>query len=493
MNRRQAIAALLCSSVMPAAAAPARRFDEVFRPQVHFSPAKNWTNDPNGLVYHKGRYHLFFQHNPFGDKWGHMSWGHAVSTDLLHWHELSVAIPEDAGVMIFSGCVVVDAPNTSGFGTPENPPLVAVYTGHHPQTEMQSQHIAFSLDDGLSWTKYRGNPVLDLGTKDFRDPKVFWFEDHWAMAVAKSDERKVLFYRSQDLKSWSRTGEFGPAGAVDGVWECPDLFPLPVAGGETRWVLKVDSSPTKAGSGCGGQAFVGTFDGKAFATHMTGSQSLDLGEDFYASASWSNLPPHRHVTIGWMASPRYAGDTPTAPWRGAMSLPREVSLRATADGYRLLQQPVQELMALQTDHVHLRRLRLSPKGKVLFRAGPHDIARRIVVRAKPSAGLAIEFRSRSAPQIRIGLANKQLSVARAGPDTIPTFVSRNAAPLDTPDGVVRLDIIVDRSSVEAFANDGETTVCEQMFPDGGAYDVILSGDDAEFVALDLWTLKPIRT
>src|SRR5687767_3125988 len=232
----------------------AESYREPWRPQFHFTPATNWMNDPNGMVYYDGEYHLFYQFNPFGEVWGHMSWGHAVSRDLVHWEHLPVALHEENDVMIFSGSAVVDWYNTSGFGTPWNPALVAIYTGHS-ETE-QTQNLTYSTDRGRTWSKYESNPVIAIGERDFRDPKVFWHEPsrQWIMVTVLSDQHKVRFDGSTDLKHWSYLGDFGPAGATDGQWECPDLFALPVEGetGLTKWVLKVDVL-----KGTGAQYFVG--------------------------------------------------------------------------------------------------------------------------------------------------------------------------------------------------------------------------------------------
>jgi sucrose-6-phosphate hydrolase SacC (GH32 family) len=244
-------------------AATAATYQEPFRPQFHFTPATNWMNDPNGMVYYDGEYHLFYQYNPFGDKWGHMSWGHAVSPDLVHWEHLPVALYEENGVMIFSGSAVVDWQNTSGFGQNGQPPLVAIYTGHYTEKPLQNQHIAYSTDRGRTWTKYAGNPVLDVGKADFRDPKVMWHAPtkRWVMTVTLPTERKVSFYGSPDLKQWTHLSDFGPAGAVKGIWECPDLFPVRIEGSLRRkWVLimNIGSGSVAGGSGC--QYFVGEFD-----------------------------------------------------------------------------------------------------------------------------------------------------------------------------------------------------------------------------------------
>src|SRR5688500_10979187 len=232
MNRKLLISAVILgtSARESLAADPAVTYREPFRPQFHFTPAKNWMNDPNGMVFYDGEYHLFYQYNPFGDKWGHMSWGHAVSRDLVHWEQLPVAIPEADGEMVFSGSAVVDRENTTGFGTKRNPAMVAIYTAARPGS--QAQALAYSTDRGRTWTRYAGNPVVDVGSGEFRDPKVFWYapERKWVMVVVKALEHRVQLYSSPDLKQWTHMSDFGPANAVGGAWECPDLFPLAVDG-----------------------------------------------------------------------------------------------------------------------------------------------------------------------------------------------------------------------------------------------------------------------
>jgi len=275
-------------------AAPA--FTEPHRPQFHFTPERNWMNDPNGLVYHEGEYHLFFQYNPDSDQWGNMSWGHAVSTDLVHWQELPLAISHDDAEMVFSGSAVVDRENTAGFGTKDEPAMVAVYTRVPKAGGSQAQSLAYSTDRGRTWTKYAGNPVLDIGSGEFRDPKVQWHAptESWIMAVVLSTERKVRFYSSKDLKSWTHLSDFGPAGAVGGVWECPDLFELPVDGetGTRKWVLVVSLNPGGIQGGSATQYFVGDFDGTTFIPDDDGSYTPPVGsvvQDFEASdfADWT--------------------------------------------------------------------------------------------------------------------------------------------------------------------------------------------------------------
>ena len=258
-------------------------YDEPYRPQFHYSPAMNWMNDPNGLVFYKGEYHLFYQYNPSGNTWGNISWGHAVSRDLVHWEELGVAIPHDDEELVFSGSVVVDKDNTSGFGTPGNPPLVAIYTSASKVCCIQAQSLAYSTDRGRTWTKYEGNPVLDIGSGEFRDPKVFWYapDERWIMAVVLAVEHKVSFYASENLIDWTHLSDFGPANAVGGVWEVPDLFPLPVDGdpNNIKWVLVVNINPGGIAGGSGAQYFIGDFDGTTFhADNVLGPYTPPAGD-----------------------------------------------------------------------------------------------------------------------------------------------------------------------------------------------------------------------
>ena len=324
------------------------------RSALRFSPERNWINDPNGLIYYKGKYHLFFQHNPFENVWGHMSWGHAVSEDLISWTELPVAIGDDDVHAIFSGSAVVDYFNTTGFGTLENPAMVAIYTAHKHDDSHQSQALAYSLDEGLTWVKYEGNPVLDLQLNHFRDPKVMWDRttEAWLMTVVLPKERKTSFYSSKDLQNWAHLSDFGPAGAVEGDWECPDLIQLPVDGDKTKksWVMIVSLNPGGIEGGSGTQYFVGDFDGKSFkpSQDYAKPQWIDYGKDNYAGVTFSNMPDSRTVLIGWMNSWQYAGNLPKSDWTGAMTIPRELALTKNKNGLSLLSTPIKELKSLHT-------------------------------------------------------------------------------------------------------------------------------------------------
>ncbi len=483
-------------------------YGERHRPQYHFSPEKNWMNDPNGLVYHRGEYHLFYQHNPFGNTWGHMSWGHAVSRDLVHWQHLPVALEEENGIMIFSGSAVVDRHNSSGLGTPGNPPMVAIYTGHHTEGKLQDQRIAYSLDNGRSWTKYRGNPVLDEGLADFRDPKVFWHEDtqKWIMAVALSTVQKVRFYGSENLKEWTLLSEFGPAGAAgDRLWECPELFALPVEGapGERKWVLQVDVNPGAVAGGSGAQYFVGEFDGRRFTEDPSRRGTtlwVDYGRDFYAAQSFSNIPEDdgRRIWLAWMNNWDYANRIPTSPWRSAMTVPREAGLKKTADGYRLTQQPVRELKKLRGEHSRYedRQLPAGDAGPITYRGGSYEIEAVFEAGEAEAFGFKIGKGGEGETTIGYRVEEQQLFVDRrmsGDVDFDSTFASLEEAPMQAEGGRVKLHLLVDRSSVEVFGQDGETVITDRIFPaeGGDGLQLFSEGGPARLVRMDIWELKSI--
>ena len=287
--------------------------DQEYRPRIHFTPSKNWMNDPNGLVWHKGEYHLFYQHNPFGTEWGHMSWGHAVSKDLHTWEELPVAIAEDEDGAIFSGSAISDGDD-----------LIAIYT-RRTETN-QSQCIARSTDNGRTFVKYENNPVLDENKIDFRDPKVFKYRDYWIMCAAQPHDHQISFYSSPDLITWKHLSNFGPAAAIDGLWECPDLFPLQFNNKEL-WVLIVSLSPGGL-YGSGTQYFVGDFDGTRFVPQYSTDQPrwLDYGKDNYAGVTFNNEPNGKRIFIGWMANWSDVKNHPATSWTTQMTVPRELSL-----------------------------------------------------------------------------------------------------------------------------------------------------------------------
>lgn len=489
---------------------------ELFRPQFHFTPAVNWMNDPNGLVFFQGEYHLFYQYNPSANTWGHMSWGHAVSRDLVHWQHLPLAIPELGDEMVFSGSAVVDVTNSSGFGKNGEPPLVAIYTAHNQVKRRQAQALAYSTDRGRTWTRYAKNPVLDRGLADFRDPKVFWHAatQRWIMAVVRSPDHRVQLFGSPDLKQWSLLSDFGPAGAIGGVWECPDLFPLPVDGDptRTRWVMVVNLNPGAVAGGSGTQYFVGDFDGTRFTTDLAAqgtAQPLwaDFGKDFYAAVSWSNDPraDGRRTWIGWMNNWGYANFIPTSPWRSAQSVPRVLSLRTTPAGVRLVQEPVGALTQLRGAVQHVAAQTIIAGTHLLSASGATSAANSAVsgsaidIVAEFDAGTAAEFglvvRAGINEETVIGVdrATKRLYVdrTRAGQSTFhPTFASRQYAPIRLTNGRVRVRVLVDWSSVEVFADDGEVVITDQLFPSATSAGVALfaKGGTAKLVSMDAWPM-----
>jgi len=469
-------------------------------PFFHFTPPQYWLNDPNGMVFFDGEWHLFYQHNPFGMDWGHMSWGHAISRDLVHWEHLPTALPEQPEFMIFSGSAVVDWANTSGLGDGIIPPLIAAYTAHG--TVEQAQHIAFSTDRGRTWMDYAANPVIALAQKDFRDPKIFWHAptQHWVMAVALPLQKQVRFYGSPDLRAWTRLSDFGPSGVADGAWECPDFFPLHIDGDveQIKWVLKVDNG-LSTGSASGGQYFIGDFDGATFACDDPPERvrPLDFGADFYAAQSWSDAPDNRRVWLAWMSHWAYAAKTPAAGWRGMMTLPREVALRTFADGPHLVQQPVRELQALRGEHHCIANVSSAEANAWLTAQGVSGAALEIDIAFAPHSHACGEFGVR----VRVGADEKtvigyaprqqQLFVdrSRAGDSSFsPGFDARLATTVPLRNGTLKLHVFVDACSVEVFAGDGRVVMSDLIFPKDDSTGVVVFGD-ARVQSLDLWLLS----
>lgn len=473
-------------------------YDQPFRPQVHFSPERNWTNDPNGLVYFRGEYHLFFQYNPFGDEWGHMSWGHAVSPDLLHWKELPVALPEADGTMIFTGSVVVDRKNASGLCATGTECLVAVYTGHTTGAgalqragapagleALQTQNLAVSQDAGRTWTKFAGNPVLNLHLQDFRDPSVFRDEGtgRWVMAVALPKEHKVRFYGSGDLKRWQELSEFGPVGDVAGDWECPDLLQIPAAtaGGAAMWALKVGLNPGAPQGGSGEQYFLGNFDGSRFtASAERGWHGLtNYGKDDYCAISYNGLPRGRKpILIGWMDNWEYAAKLPTAPpWRGQMSVARELSLVRDKAGLALRQEPM-----LGSVEETARPVALEVGGKDVARMGEVPYELRLKFTGGSGAGangtFGVRLRSDGEHWTEVGFDPQQkvfyIDRRHAGLDVGPGFAAVTRAPL-VEGRTMDVRLVVDRSSVEAYAQGGTIAMTDLVFPPTGEMTVEVFG------------------
>lgn len=466
---RAILVTVLAAAVLSSAAEP-------YRPAFHFSPAKNWTNDPCGLFYKDGVYHLFFQYNPFGDQWGHMSWGHATSRDLIHWAEQPVAIPESNGVMIFTGSSVVQPGGR----------IASIYTGHTPKSGSapthQDQRLAYSTD-GRTWTNYKGNPIVDIGPKatDFRDPKVLWHapSKRWIMVVLLPLEHKASFYASADLEKWTHLSDYGPAGTSGHEWECPDFYELPVDGNpaNTRWVLKIGLSRGHVAGGSGEQYFIGKFDGTRFINDNPSSKTLwlDYGPDCYCEFSFSNTPPGAPpVAVGWMSNWIYAGKIPTSPWRGQMTMARQFSLRTTPEGIRLFQSPTPQMRAM--------------RGKQASLASPPDVFELNATVSMNAAGSA-EWTLLDGLKVGYDAGRGELYLDRtqAGDTSFdPKFPARYTAPLKLAGKPLQLDIFADRSSVEVFAQNGEIVFTALVFPRKKT-PVNYRGPAAQ---TQLWELKP---
>ena len=449
-------------------------YTEEYRPQFHFSPSVNWINDPNGLVYLDGEYHLFYQHNPYGTTWGHMSWGHAVTKDLLHWEHLPVAITEypdpltGDSTMIFSGTAVIDKNNTSGLCESKDC-MVAIYTSHvHAMGngKMQHQSLAYSNDKGRTWKRYEKNPILDIKRKDFRDPKVFWYEPEqkWVMALVIPDLYKVQLYQSKNLINWKLMSEFGGIGDTLRIWECPDLYQLPIDNepGKKKWVLSLSGSHPQGSAFVGMQYFVGEFDGAKFIVDdlKQSPRYVDYGKDFYAGIVYNNILEEdgRTIMIGWANNWTYGNQMPTSPWRGAMALPRVLSLRKQPEGYQLIQKPI---AAIGT----LRRAEIAEgtdiSGKTL------ELEIEIQVDASKEAGVKILKSVEEETIIGYHAETSELFLDRTRSGKIEfnkDFGSVERVHVNPIEGIIKLHVFIDHSLVEIFVNDGEVVLSESVFP-----------------------------
>jgi fructan beta-fructosidase len=448
---------------------------EPHRPLIHFTPKEKWMNDPNGMVYHNGTYHLFYQYYPGGTVWGPMHWGHATSTDLMHWQHQPIALYPDSLGYIFSGSAVVDKNNTSGFGKNSQVPLIAIFT-HHDTTgekagknDYQNQSIAYSLDNGKTWTKYEGNPVLkNPGIVDFRDPKVMWYEAQkkWVMTLATKD--RITFYSSPDLKNWNRESEFGEKlGAHGGVWECPDLFTLD-HNGKKIWVLIVNLNPGGPNGGSATQYFLGDFDGTNFTPADTTTRWLDYGPDEYAGITWSNTGD-RKIFLGWMSNWLYANKVPTEKWRSAMTIPRDLKLKQVDGNLLVASRPSKELMKIQAKPVSLQNVKVSKSLDLSTKAGKVSIPCRIDLSMDKAAALSIVLSNDQGEEVVIGYdktANQYfIDRTRSGKvDFHKEFAARHVAPRFAKNNKMDMTLVIDVASVELFADEGLSVMTEIFFP-----------------------------
>lgn len=492
-----------CSSSGPAPAEPPDDGDELepYRPRYHVTPPVGWMNDPNGLVYADGRWHLFYQFDPARRLPLEQHWGHAVSADLAHWDDRGVAIaPDERLGLAFSGSAVVDAANTSGLCEGGVACLVAIYTHSGGDDGTQKQSLAASQDGGDTWIPYAGNPVLRgaPGTRAFRDPKVFWHEPsgRWVMVLAAGDRAQL--FGSPDLIEWTYLSDFGAGYALGGVWECPDLFELPVVGGsgaaaaETRWVLKTDFNPGPIIGFSGARYFVGRFDGERFVAdggEGGGPHVLDGGADFYAAQSWSGAPDGRRTWIAWLSNWKYAMVTPTTPWRGAMTVPRDVRLvRDASGGAVLAQQPVPELAARRGARLlslaDVSASRAAARLAVVT-GDALDVTLVIDPRGAERVTLVVRAGEVERTAITVDLAAGTLALDRsqsgyAGFDR--AFPAVHAVPLgggESGGAPIELRVLVDRSSLELFADHGRAVLTDLIFPDPSSRALALEWSGAE--------------
>lgn len=480
-----------------------------YRPLFHFTTDSNWINDPNGLVYANGQYHVFAQYNPFGDKWGHMSWAHAVSNDLFAWKELPVAIPEfknadSSTTMIFSGSAVVDSFNTSGFGKDGQVPIVAIYTSHVEKNRKgiaQHQSLAYSVDEGKTWQQYEHNPVLDIHLTDFRDPKVFWYapDKKWIMIVVKALEYKVQLYASSNLKEWKLLSEFGNVGNTDKIWECPDLFPIKVEGtGDEKWVLSVSAGhPQKDFIAV--QYFIGNFDGKKFtADKLNYPLYIDYGKDFYAGVTYNNIPATdgRRIIIGWANCWNYAREIPTKGFRGAYTVPRVLSLKNTAEGLRLYQLPVSEIDKYEQQLYSSTNIELNNNAKSLDSAKGTalDISFELQAGTGTTAGINVFKSGDEETTISYNAAARTISLdrTRSGNTNFhKEFSSVETVHLDTAEEKMKLRVLIDKSLVELFVNDGLYAITDLVFPvkNNGGVELFAKDGKAVFSNIDIKSVK----
>lgn len=454
-------------------------FDEPFRPQYHFTPPANWMNDPNGMIYYEGEYHLFYQHHPEGNTWGPMHWGHAISKDLMHWEHQPIAIFPDEHGTIFSGSAVADLKNTSGLGTKDNPPLVAIFTYHNAEAEkegkidFQTQGIAYSVDKGRTWQKYAENPVLkNPGIKDFRDPKVAWVEDEngggqWIMSLAVKD--KISFYSSPNLIDWKHQSDYNPSwAAYGGVWECPDLFKLKTPAGNDKWVLFVSINPGGPNGGSATQYFIGDFDGKNFRADDEQVKWLDYGADNYAGVTWSNVPKAdgRRLFIGWMSNWQYANQVPTQVWRSANTLPRSLEIFGDKGNYLLASRPVVEVEKIRASSESL-------SGKEISIS--HELVE--IELELDSDEFELILSNENGEKVTVSKKGNELVVDRSLSGL--TGFSQEFSDLHTiPDlglDLKKLRIFIDRSSLELFFNNGELVITEIIFPESPYSKLTTSG------------------
>lgn len=483
--------------------------NDPFRPQIHFSPKEAWMNDPNGMVYYDGEYHLFYQYYPDSTVWGPMHWGHAVSPDMVNWEHLPIALYPDELGYIFSGSAVIDWNNTSGLQDGEHPPMIAIFTHHEPKgaseegnITYQYQSIAYSNDKGRTWTKYEGNPVIpNPGIKDFRDPKVSWHEatQQWVMIFAAAD--RVRIYNSPNLIDWEYQSEFGAdMGGHGGVWECPDLFELPVEGtDETKWVMLLSINPGGPNGGSATQYFVGDFDGKTFSPSQKDTLWIDYGRDNYAGVTWSDIPKEdgRRLFLGWMSNWDYGQVVPTEKWRSAMTVPRSLHLTKDSNTYLLASRPVQEINSLIIDSTEGFSGTVKPNVFHSLTKAYNSQGREVNISSPMMTEVTFDLKNSRGKMFGIELSNdkgekyylvikdgvvlsdRQSSGSTEFSDKFASKLSTGPIPGFTKLEKLKVQMIIDHASVEIFINDGLAVMTELAFPTSPYNQALVFAKDGE--------------
>ncbi len=463
---------------------------EPHRPLIHFTPAANWMNDPNGLLKFNNQYHLFYQYYPDSTVWGPMHWGHATSSDLIHWKHKPVALYPDSLGYIFSGSAVADTANTSGFGKDGKIPLVAIFTHHDTAGEkagtstFQNQSIAYSLDEGETWTKYEKNPVLkNPGIRDFRDPKVSWHapSKKWIMTLATLD--RITFYSSADLKNWQKESEFGKdVGAHGGVWECPDLFPL-TYNGQDVWVLIVSINPGGPNGGSATQYFTGQFDGHTFTPYQTDIRWIDWGPDDYAGVTFSNTGS-RKIFLGWMSNWQYANVVPTEKWRSATTIPRDLGLEKIGDKFYVTSVPSKEMGALEERRGTIKENKATLDGAAVLQFNTDQLE-----------SFAVTLSNDSAQKTVIGYDKEKNEyyidrTVSGKVDFEKGFASRSVASRIATGSSADIVMIIDVASVELFADRGLTVMSGIFFPGKDYTNLTINSTNLKLKSLNFAHLKP---
>lgn len=462
---------------------------ETYRPVYHHTPMYGWMNDPNGMFYKDGVYHLYFQYNPYGSMWANMTWGHSTSTDLTHWTYEGTAIVPDAWGAIFSGSCVVDKDNTAGFGKGA---VVAFYTSAKstPWGDVQSQSMAYSLDNGKTFIKYEHNPILTSTERDFRDPKVFWYAPgkHWVMMLAVGQEMQI--YSSGNLKEWKKESSFGAMqGAHGGVWECPDLVEVAVEGSkEKKWVLICNLNPGGPFGGSAAQYFVGSFDGKKFVNESpTQTKWLDWGKDNYATVTWSNAPAGRCIALGWMSNWQYANNVPTTQYRSANTLARDLTLYRAGGELYLKSKPSPEIKKARAEEKKISTFEVKGNYEVASLLADNKGAYEIEMTIENKGTSKIDFSLMNEKGEKVAMyydvVRKQFVMDRSASGIVGfsrDFPAVTVAPVRNTDQI-HLRLFIDRSSVEAFGEDGEYVMTNLVFPAEPYNRMVFSSDKGSYI------------